>query len=532
MEPSKKTKENAVKRRQRHLEVLEKLFFTEQCRSLMCVHQIESAADLAKYKENDPQLYSQLEYCSLKGEVGCRAITQREETKKEKKIGSQTNVLLVTFLVPAHVPLKTKQLKIQNPLFLQSWFDALKKGIPEFESKRTGKLYRDPKYQAISRDQFRAAIIAYEKSIQRKLYNNNNWLGGEIPFMDQEHEPIFVERVDLDSEGEAGAERKRVFLIGDLHSSLESLLNILKRLWDIGAFLDSAEEEAGKKTASSFALQKNCYLVFLGDIVDRGPYGIEIVFLVLTLLTANPRNAFFCSGNHETCEMYSKYGFGEEVKNQLVQKNETVLDYTYVLRYLPSAIFLTLNHKTYQLCHGGLTQYAEEQSIIAELLGSEKKYAFLRYYIESDSPDGCGRRDYSKADNLKWGDFNGQLKGVRVGARGNDTLEFGWDYTQKYLKKLGLTAVIGGHQDTSNFTMMILPSSSASFSGSAPNNILVEPDTNYFTLYRPKHYNDIYRSQYALFEPGRDFLACNTSTALAAKGNESGLKYDCFLTLY
>ncbi|CAG9530648.1 unnamed protein product [Cercopithifilaria johnstoni] len=53
--------------------------------------------------------------------------------------------------------------------------------------------------------------------------------------------------------------------------------------------------------------------VFLGDFVDRGSHGIEVVALLTALKIRFPKNIFLCRGNHEEESLNRAYSFYEEV---------------------------------------------------------------------------------------------------------------------------------------------------------------------------------------------------------------------------
>jgi serine/threonine-protein phosphatase 5 len=50
-------------------------------------------------------------------------------------------------------------------------------------------------------------------------------------------------------------------------------------------------------------------LVFNGDFVDRGRYGLEIVLSLLSMRLADPEALYVTRGNHETVMMNSRYNF-------------------------------------------------------------------------------------------------------------------------------------------------------------------------------------------------------------------------------
>lgn len=52
--------------------------------------------------------------------------------------------------------------------------------------------------------------------------------------------------------------------------------------------------------------------LFLGDYVDRGSYGLEIVLLLFALKTNFPKMFALLRGNHESMQMTSFFNFKEE----------------------------------------------------------------------------------------------------------------------------------------------------------------------------------------------------------------------------
>ena len=74
-----------------------------------------------------------------------------------------------------------------------------------------------------------------------------------------------------------------VVVIGDVHGQFYDLHEILKKFYD-------ANDQSQK-------------LLFLGDYVDRGAWGTEIVLLLFTLKIKYPDRILLLRGNHESREM-------------------------------------------------------------------------------------------------------------------------------------------------------------------------------------------------------------------------------------
>lgn len=60
---------------------------------------------------------------------------------------------------------------------------------------------------------------------------------------------------------------------------------------------------------------KDNVYVFNGDLVDRGPQGLEIVLMLLAFkLMMKSEGLYILRGNHETARMNSQYGFEKEFR--------------------------------------------------------------------------------------------------------------------------------------------------------------------------------------------------------------------------
>lgn len=126
---------------------------------------------------------------------------------------------------------------------------------------------------------------------------------------------------------------KEAYVIGDIHGNLRSLRKIIE------------------------IITKNNpkYIIFLGDIVDRGIKQIECLILVLILKILHPTKYYLLKGNHETFEMNQAYGFYyefiERFKNH--DKFKEIL-----LLYQTLPICILINNSI--LClHGGIPEDIE-----------------------------------------------------------------------------------------------------------------------------------------------------------------------------
>jgi hypothetical protein len=75
-----------------------------------------------------------------------------------------------------------------------------------------------------------------------------------------------------------------VVIIGDIHGQFMDMMGMLKKL----------HRQPGEKSTK--------YL-FLGDYVDRGEFGVEVMVFLLALKLKHPEDVILLRGNHETEEM-------------------------------------------------------------------------------------------------------------------------------------------------------------------------------------------------------------------------------------
>ena len=81
-------------------------------------------------------------------------------------------------------------------------------------------------------------------------------------------------------------------IVGDIHGQFYDLVWMLRKTKD--------------------KLGDGCKLLFLGDYVDRGLYGVEVMAFLFALKLQHPNDVFLLRGNHETQEMTTFYNFRDQ----------------------------------------------------------------------------------------------------------------------------------------------------------------------------------------------------------------------------
>ncbi|GEM_PF-857327 len=161
-------------------------------------------------------------------------------------------------------------------------------------------------------------------------------------FMEQ---PVFIDLDEIEKENNTGGKTEggtwdrergeRCFVIGDIHGDLNALRKALSTV--------DALEKRGRRG----------FVVFLGDVVDRGPHQVECLVEVLQRAISQPGRVFFLRGNHETRDVNSYYGFLSQLKHRFGHGNGTLLweEANKTFECLPVAA----KYCGYFLVHGGIT---------------------------------------------------------------------------------------------------------------------------------------------------------------------------------
>lgn len=144
----------------------------------------------------------------------------------------------------------------------------------------------------------------------------------------------FVQKkiVHVDAQGNAV-----LFCLSDIHGDIHSLIAFLNEL-------------LGKKDLDdSGTLSKSShYLIFQGDYVDGGWYGLEVLYVLMALKVNNPDNVIIIRGNHEEIAMNTKqnasyYTFARELNDKDAAK--LLGDVAYLYKLMPVAAYLGVKNQ-------------------------------------------------------------------------------------------------------------------------------------------------------------------------------------------
>jgi len=139
-----------------------------------------------------------------------------------------------------------------------------------------------------------------------------------------------------------------VAIHGDLHGDVHSVNRFIATCAKRG-FLDEQNPFKIKN--------KNFYMLFLGDYVDRGWYGAEVLYTIVRLKNENPDQVFMVRGNHEDVALNNQCKFGVELEKKFFGA-ATFKKINQLYNTLPVVLYLGAGkegkYNIIQCCHGGI----------------------------------------------------------------------------------------------------------------------------------------------------------------------------------
>lgn len=272
------------------------------------------------------------------------------------------------------------------------------------------------------------------------------------------HNGAFVYNIKLEP-GE------KVILFGDFHGSFHTFIRHLFRLHVLGV-LDLSK---GK-----YKINDGYRIIFLGDLIDRGNFGLEIIYILSRLIVENNTKdklkLILNRGNHENIETFSYFGFRNEYKHKLgenttIKLNESSsinlrLSYLFMLffNYMSSAIILQKDRLKYWCCHGGFPLEGviinSSQKIVFE--GVEYNRRILTEltpvnfnFLNNNNICFLPEDEDNLPKQIRWNDFTSN----------NDTsfntsrlsilfYNIGINHMKEFLQRNNIQMIIRGHQDS------------------------------------------------------------------------------------
>ncbi|GMT16559.1 hypothetical protein PFISCL1PPCAC_7856, partial [Pristionchus fissidentatus] len=211
-------------------------------------------------------------------------------------------------------------------------------------------------------------------------------------------------------------------LIEDIPAGITVVTDIHGQLYDLDRVFkaDSVKGKPGYECAK--------YL-FLGDYVDRGAMGLEVIMALFILKILYPERIFLLRGNHECLAVNNRCGFLEEIFNRFIMVMEGKNVYMAVnecFSYL--SIAAIIGEKIF-CAHGGIST--------ASFTRHEMRRLRKPYFDSKNDP---------LISDVLWSDPVLDLKGTYINSSRKQGLYFGHDDFLHAMENVGCKAMIRGHQ--------------------------------------------------------------------------------------
>lgn len=377
----------------------------------------------------------------------------------------------------------------------------IKSNSPTEYNRKNKEIYDDKKFKLFNMEDFLNSkwsfldelLEKYQEKFDSSKWFNNLKLSKE-EFDDPKNYPVYLQKLKINDNS------SKFCIIGDIHSSLHSLISIIESIKDDYFINDNLK------------LKPNRYIFFLGDILDRGPYNMEVLFIVLSLKNINFENIVIMDGNHEDHSLFSNYDTVDEYQKQFKSQDNVVnfvdSKINKILNRLCTCLYLEFNNKRYHLSHGAFDSiYAGFKE--GKKLPDDKNFHLqtnLYKFLESND-NYCLLDKNNNSTNYKWGDFNNEIDETKISSRGSGIFKYSVDLTRQYLTRFKISNIFTGHQDRE------------------PINFLINKRNNKYNMIKSKKYDLYQPSKLQPFSLNDDdFLALTTSTAtIPRKMNVEGI---------
>jgi diadenosine tetraphosphatase ApaH/serine/threonine PP2A family protein phosphatase len=198
----------------------------------------------------------------------------------------------------------------------------------------------------------------------------------------------------------------KVIIIGDLHGDLKSLMKLIEII----------------------KFENPKYVIFLGDIVDRGLYQLECFVLVLALKIMDSNKYYLIKGNHETLEVNRNYGFFQDFLNRFKDPKK----FNHIKALYNALPYCALVNESILCLHGGIP---EDFNAINSLRGIKTSEINLIYENTAKS-----------LLQIMWNDPKLNLKGFKESFRGSDIKFFGEDVFRDFMRENKFDYLIRAHE--------------------------------------------------------------------------------------
>lgn len=221
----------------------------------------------------------------------------------------------------------------------------------------------------------------------------------------------------------------KIVVFGDIHGSFHTFFRLILRLHRLGVI-----------DLETFRLKSHYKIIFLGDVIDRGNFSLEIVLIILLLIKENPNNVIYNRGNHEELQINNTNGLKTEIQLKSNRVDEIFVAINQFFLKCSSGIYIKHKNKNLFLSHGGFSKHNIDAYL--ELKTTTKDYILIDdiyYSVEKDPTRYVGTF-------TRWSDFSNDITCVNRGFQQDSCVEL--HNLQEFSRKINVSFIIRGHQDS------------------------------------------------------------------------------------
>ena len=327
----------------------------------------------------------------------------------------------------------------------------------------------------------------------------------------------------------------KIILFGDFHGSFHTFFRTLCRFHRYGII-----------NLEIFEIKEPYKIIFLGDILDRGQYSLDILNIIFKLIMINNTDTtnqkiILNRGNHENYDQYtqSTYGAYNEFKKKIIKQSDFdnfILLFYKLLCILPSAVIINCENKKKIWCsHGGFPEewleINDKRISPTGLIGTSKDDE----RISNDNILNIYNNENISRD-IRWSDFGGYdsaNKSVNFipSSRGPSINMYTYIGTKKFLDSNNIDFIIRGHQDSiSNSSLFTIEGSEYKINNPTNKNI----DNFLYFNDTVKSFGNRVHGPIARLVPNKDLLIDNYFPVLTISTNTDAgrnLNSDSFVLL-
>ncbi|XP_039292325.1 serine/threonine-protein phosphatase PP2A catalytic subunit 1-like [Nilaparvata lugens] len=219
-----------------------------------------------------------------------------------------------------------------------------------------------------------------------------------------------------------------VYVLGDIHGNYPDVTFCESLLWRLGVKLSPAN------------------ILFLGDYVDRGAFGVEVIAYLFSNKALCPQTIFMVRGNHEVREVQRTFTFKTECLKKF-GKDQGVLVWEAVNRAFDNMPLAAVIDNQIFCCHGGipapwLCPTMESINEIPLQLSEPEEQSPLAWDLLWNDPFRIQIQKPNRQQHEELLEYDGFAQNCRRGA-GH---VFNKTALNKFLSTNGLTHVIRAHE--------------------------------------------------------------------------------------